>query len=96
MQAASKYMTPLTLECGGKSPIFIDSTADVNVTAKRLIWGRFSNAGQTCVAPDYVLCTKETEEKLIPVIKNYLTEFYGQNQKESDSYGRIINDRHFK
>lgn len=52
--------------------------------------------GQTCVAPDYILCTKETQEKLIPLFKKFLLEFYGENPKESNSYGRIINDRHFK
>jgi aldehyde dehydrogenase (NAD+) len=61
MEAAAKHMTPVTLECGGKSPVYVDSTADLNVTAKRIAWGRFSNAGQTCIAPDYVLCTKEVQ-----------------------------------
>jgi acyl-CoA reductase-like NAD-dependent aldehyde dehydrogenase len=61
MQAAAKYMTPVTLECGGKSPTYIDSSADLYVTARRLVWGRFVNAGQTCVAPDYVLCTKAVQ-----------------------------------
>lgn len=69
MQAAAQHMTPVTLECGGKSPVYIDSTADLNVTAKRIVWGRFINAGQTCIAPDYVLCTKE-----IQVNKKKLTE----------------------
>ncbi len=63
MQAAAKHMTPVTLECGGKSPTYVDESADMNVTAKRLLWGRFVNAGQTCVAPDYVLCSQETEVK---------------------------------
>ena len=61
MEAAAKHMTPVTLECGGKSPVYIDSSADLSVTAKRIAWGRFSNAGQTCIAPDYVLCTKEVQ-----------------------------------
>jgi aldehyde dehydrogenase (NAD+) len=61
MEAAAKHMTPVTLECGGKSPVYVDSNADLNVTAKRIAWGRFSNAGQTCIAPDYVLCTKEVQ-----------------------------------
>ena len=61
MEAAAKHMTPVTLECGGKSPVYIDSSADLNVTAKRIAWGRYSNAGQTCIAPDYVLCTKEVQ-----------------------------------
>ena len=61
MEAASKHMTPVTLECGGKSPTYIDPTADFNVAAKRIAWGRYANAGQTCVAPDYILCTEETK-----------------------------------
>lgn len=61
MEAAAKNLTPVTLECGGKSPVYIDASADLNITAKRLIWGRFVNTGQTCVAPDYVLCTKEIQ-----------------------------------
>lgn len=61
MQAAAKHMTPVVLECGGKSPIFIEESADLSVTAKRLLWAKFVNAGQTCIAPDYVLCTKETQ-----------------------------------
>jgi aldehyde dehydrogenase (NAD+) len=61
MQAAAKHMTPVMLECGGKSPTYIDSSADMYVTARRIVWGRFMNAGQTCVAPDYVLCTKEVQ-----------------------------------
>jgi aldehyde dehydrogenase (NAD+) len=61
MEAAAKNLTPVTLECGGKSPVYIDKSADLNITAKRLIWGRFVNVGQTCVAPDYVLTTKEIQ-----------------------------------
>lgn len=65
MEAAAKYMTPVTLECGGKSPVYIDSSADLNITAKRIVWGRFCNAGQTCIAPDYILCTKEIQVNII-------------------------------
>jgi aldehyde dehydrogenase (NAD+) len=61
MKAAANYMTPVTLECGGKSPVYIHESATIDVTVKRLIWGRFANAGQTCVAPDYVLCTKAVQ-----------------------------------
>jgi aldehyde dehydrogenase (NAD+) len=64
MAAAAKHMTPVTLECGGKNPVYVDESADMEVTAKRLCWGRFANNGQTCVAPDYVLCTKETQVRL--------------------------------
>ena len=96
MKAASEFMTPVTLECGGKSPTYIDSSADLSLAAKRILWGKLVNAGQTCVAPDYILCTKETQEKLLPIFEKILGEFYGGKPKESDSYSRIINERHFQ
>jgi len=96
MRAASEYLTPVTLECGGKSPTFIDDSADMELAAKRLMWGKFVNVGQTCIAPDYVLCTKETQEKILPIMKRVLVDFYGENAKESECYGRIINTRHFE
>ena len=61
MAAAAKHMTPVVLECGGKSPVYIDQTADLTVTAKRILWGRYVNAGQTCIAPDYILCSKDIQ-----------------------------------
>jgi aldehyde dehydrogenase (NAD+) len=61
MQAAAKYLTPVTIEAGGKGPVYIDESADLNVTSRRLVWGKFANCGQTCVAPDYVLCSKEMQ-----------------------------------
>lgn len=64
-QAANKHLTPCTLELGGKSPCYIDSTADMDISAKRILWGKFINVGQTCIAPDYILCTKEVEEKFL-------------------------------
>lgn len=96
MSAAAKHMTPVTLECGGKSPVYIEKDADLDVTVKRICWGRYANAGQTCVAPDYIICSKETQEKLVPIFKKVLKEFYGENPQSSDSYGRIINQRHHK
>ncbi|CAF0702831.1 unnamed protein product [Brachionus calyciflorus] len=95
MQAAAKHMTPVVLECGGKSPVYIDETADLLVTARRILWAKFTNSGQTCVAPDYVLCTKETQENIIPFLKQILQEFYGGSPKDSNSFARIINERHF-
>lgn len=96
MQAAAKHMTPVTLECGGKSPVYVDASADFEVTANRICWGRFANAGQTCVAPDYILCTKEAQDKLVPELKKALKKFYGEDPQKSNSYGRIINNRHHK
>lgn len=95
MKAASEYLTPVTLECGGKSPCYIDESADLNLAARRIIWGKMANAGQTCVAPDYILCTKEIRDKILQHMEDVLQEFYGQDPKESKSFGRIINNRHF-
>lgn len=96
MTAAAKHLTPVTLECGGKSPCFVDADADMDVTARRISWGRFTNAGQTCIAPDYILCTKATEEKLLVAFKKCLQQFYGNDARTSDSYSRVINKRHHK
>lgn len=95
-QAAAKHMTPCTLECGGKSPVFVDTSADLNITAKRIMWGRMTNCGQTCVAPDYVLCTKEVQDKLVEHMRQHLLDFYGEEPKDSDSFSRIVNGRHFE
>ncbi|KAJ1168746.1 hypothetical protein NDU88_000660 [Pleurodeles waltl] len=96
MAAAAKHMTPITLELGGKNPCFIDNACDPVTTAKRVLWSHFFNAGQTCVSPDYVLCTKEMEEQLVLAMKETLEEFYGKDPKQSPDFARIINDRHFQ
>lgn len=95
MEAASKHLTPVILELGGKSPVFIDKSVDLQIVARRLSWGKFLNAGQTCVAPDYVLCPKELQEELISQVKIAVEEFYTKDPKASDSFGRIINSRHY-
>ncbi|XP_046745808.1 aldehyde dehydrogenase, dimeric NADP-preferring isoform X2 [Diprion similis] len=94
--AANKYLTPVTLELGGKSPVYIDSTADIRITTRRLLWGKCINSGQTCVAPDYVLCTHEVQEALINEAKKVLKEWYGDNPKDSPDLTRMISDRHFQ
>ncbi|MGB0524350.1 MAG: aldehyde dehydrogenase [Flammeovirgaceae bacterium] len=94
-QAASKYLTPFTLELGGKSPCIVHKDASIDKTAKRLVWGKFLNGGQTCVAPDYVLAHKDVKEELIFKMKKYIANFYGTNPKESPDFPRIINERHF-
>ncbi|XP_069485028.1 aldehyde dehydrogenase family 3 member B1 isoform X2 [Ambystoma mexicanum] len=96
MTAAAKQLTPVTLELGGKNPCFVDDGCDFKSTANRLAWSRFYNAGQTCVAPDYVLCTQEMREKLVPALKETLEEFYGKDPQQSPDFGRIVNDRHFQ
>jgi len=94
MAAAAKYLTPVTLELGGKSPVYVDKSCDLNVTARRLVWGKFLNCGQTCVAPDYILVHRDVYEALFPKIKEALNEFYGSDAKKARDYSRIINERH--
>ena len=94
MKAASRHLSSVTLELGGKSPAFVDETAAVETTAKRLAWGKCLNAGQICVAPDYVLVTKNAREALIKALIDQLDSFFPGNPKASDSYARIINDKH--
>jgi aldehyde dehydrogenase (NAD+) len=96
MSAAAKNLTPVTLELGGKSPCVVLPDADLEVTARRIVWGKFTNAGQTCIAPDYVLTDIDTEADLLPLIERSIREMFGDDPEQSDSYGRIINDRHFE
>ena len=96
MSAAAKHLTPVTLELGGKSPCVVMPDADLVTTARRIAWGKFTNAGQTCIAPDYVLVDVATEKKLVPLIQAAVTEMFGEDPESSDSYGRIVNDRHFE
>ncbi len=79
MQAAAKHLTPVTLELGGKSPCIVDRNTDLEVAARRIVWGKFYNAGQTCVAPDYVLAHKEIEEPLLAQMKQTLHDFFGDD-----------------
>jgi acyl-CoA reductase-like NAD-dependent aldehyde dehydrogenase len=95
-QAAAKYMTPVTLELGGKSPCIVDQDTNIKVSARRIVWGKFFNTGQTCIAPDYLLVHKAVKEKLVTEMKKALTKFYGEDPKSSVDYGRIINERHFQ
>jgi aldehyde dehydrogenase (NAD+) len=95
MKAASKYLTPVTLELGGKSPCIVDETANIELAAKRIIWGKFINAGQTCVAPDYLLVHYSVKDKLINNMKKYITEFYGINPCNNKDYPKIINKKHY-
>jgi aldehyde dehydrogenase (NAD+) len=85
----------VTLELGGKSPAFVDEGVDLQAAARRIVWGKFTNAGQTCVAPDYVIATRPVLERLKPLLDKAIGEFFGPDPAESDAYGRIINDRHF-
>jgi len=95
MAAAAKNLTPVTLELGGKSPCVVMPDADLETTARRIAWGKFTNAGQTCIAPDYLLVDAKTEKKLVPLLQQVVSEMFGENPEASESYGRIVNDRHF-
>lgn len=95
-QAAAKELIPTTLELGGKSPAIVDSTANLKIAARRITWGKFFNAGQTCVAPDYVLIDKSLKETFVDEVKKNLTKFFGEDVQKSESYARIINERHFE
>ena len=95
MKAAAQHLTPVTLELGGKSPVIVDESANISVSARRIIWGKTVNAGQTCIAPDYVYVHENVKEKLISEMINAIKEFYGENPEESENFGHIINERHF-
>ena len=94
-QAAAKHLTPTTLELGGKNPCIIDETASIKLAAKRMVWGKFINAGQTCIAPDYWLVHHRIKEEFITALKQELFEAYGENPKASSDYPRIVNTRNF-
>lgn len=94
--AASKNLTPVTLELGGKSPAYMDDTVDVDIATRRILWGKFMNAGQTCIAPDYLLCTKAVEAKFVEAARKIFPTFFGMDAKESHGYCRIVNDAQFQ
>ncbi|MFW3612925.1 aldehyde dehydrogenase [Staphylococcus caprae] len=94
-EAAAKNLVPVTLELGGKSPVIVDDTANIKVASERISFGKFTNAGQTCVAPDYILVDRKVKNDLINALKQTITEFYGKNIKESPDFGRIVNEKHF-
>lgn len=94
MEAAAKHLTPVTLELGGKSPAIVDDTADLDVAARRIVYGKFFNAGQTCVAPDYVLVHHDVHDALVNRMVSAIREFYGDDPKQSPDFARIIDERH--
>jgi aldehyde dehydrogenase (NAD+) len=95
MAAAARHLTPVTLELGGKCPAIVCADAPLDVTARRIAWGKFMNAGQTCVAPDFVLVDQSIREPLANALRQAVREFYGDNPQRSPDYGRIVNHRHF-
>jgi len=96
MEAAARHLTPVTLELGGKSPALVDADVDLDISARRIAWGKFLNSGQTCVAPDYVLVHERVERRLLDALERSLRAFYGDDPQRSRDYARIVNDRHFE
>lgn len=96
MEKASRYLTPVTLELGGKSPCIVDDVKSLKLAAKRIAFGKFLNAGQTCVAPDYLLIREELKEEFILAMKNVIQEFFGEQPLENQQLVKIINQKHFE
>ncbi|XP_062408298.1 aldehyde dehydrogenase family 3 member A2-like [Sardina pilchardus] len=96
MEAAARHLTPVTLELGGKSPCYIDKDCDLSIACRRITWGKYVNCGQTCIAPDYILCEPSIQDRVIQEITKCIKEFYTDDPKTCTDYGRIINQRHFK
>ena len=96
LKKAAENLTPVTLELGGKSPCIVDETAKIPLAAKRIVWGKYLNCGQTCVAPDYILCKKEIKDELISEIKKQVACQFGEKPLENPHYGKIINKKHFE
>ena len=95
MRNAAEYLTPVTLELGGKSPCIVDQTADIKLAAKRIVFGKYLNCGQTCVASDYVYCHRSVKEKLIKEVQKQIRRQYGKQPLRNSDYGKIINEKHF-
>jgi aldehyde dehydrogenase (NAD+) len=94
--AAAKNLTPVTLELGGKSPVYVDNTVDIEAAAKRIAWGKFLNAGQTCVAPDYILATADVSGRLVEALRRAISVLYGVDPRQTPDYGRIVSDAQFE
>ncbi len=95
MEAAAKHLTPVTLELGGKCPCIVDTDIEIKIAARRITWGKFFNAGQTCLAPDYLLVARKIKDNLLSEIKKCIEEFYGENPAQTPDYARIINQKQF-
>ncbi len=96
MSAAAKHLTPVTLELGGKSPCVVEHDANIDIAVKRIVYGKFLNAGQTCVAPDYVMVHKDIKEEFIKALSARVSKTFGEDAATSKDYGRIINQHHLK
>ena len=96
MKAASEHLTPVTLELGGKSPAIIDADAKIDLSAKRIVWAKFTNAGQTCVAPDYLYVHQAIKFKFTKALVKHITNLFGKYPLYNENYAKIINDKHFE
>ena len=96
LRHAAEYLTPVTVELGGKSPCIVDSTAKIRLAAKRIVFGKYLNCGQTCVAPDYILCDKRIRDELITAILAEIEKQFGKEPLKNPNYGKIINEKHFE
>ena len=96
MEKASKHLTPVTLELGGKNPCIIEGSADLDLAVKRVVWAKFFNSGQTCIAPDYVLVDQKFQKDFIAKVQNQLREYFGEDAMVSKDFGKIITQRHYE
>lgn len=96
MEKASRHLTPLTLELGGKNPCIIEESADLDLAVKRVVWAKYFNCGQTCIAPDYVLVHRKFQESFIQKARKQIEEYFGEEPMQSKDYGKIITQRHYK
>jgi acyl-CoA reductase-like NAD-dependent aldehyde dehydrogenase len=96
MRAASEHLTPVTLELGGKCPVYVDSEVDMEVAVSRISFGKWFNAGQTCVAPDYILCHQSKKDEFMKKMASKITQFFGENPQKSDDFGRVVSEKHMK
>ena len=94
-EKASRHLTPVTLELGGKSPCIVDATADLKLAARRIVFGKYLNCGQTCVAPDYILCHSQVKEEFLSYVKEEIKKQFGSNYLYNETYGKIISEKHF-
>ena len=95
LRHAAEYLTPVTLELGGKSPCIVDSTAKISLTARRIVFGKYLNCGQTCVAPDYILCDASVRNQLLQALEKEIHRQFGKQPLQNPDYGKIINEKHF-
>ena len=96
LRHTAEHLTPAVLELGGKSPCIVDETANIPLTARRIVFGKFLNCGQTCVAPDYILCHSSVKDSLLDALRREIRRQYGEDPLQNPDYGRIVNEKHFQ